>query len=525
MADRTTRILLVEDNEEHAELVQRALEDMPSLKLELARRLDDARSSLRRVTPDLLIADLRLPDGEGIELCDGSTGAPVVIMTSQGSETDAVAAMRAGALDYVVKSEAMFDDMPHVVERALREWNLAQAHARADRHWQAQYEIASALATSTTLAEAGSRIIEAICRCVRWPMGEFWRIDDAAGVLRREVAWTRDADLLPACQNAVAPVPSGVGLVGATSARGEAMSGGPPGSDAASSWPELRGGYGVPVRTSAGPFGVFTFYAREVEPPRGEIEQLMATVSHQLTVFAERQQAEEERARLQQELLSHERLAAIGETAAALAHEIANPLNSMFVLVQLLQRRVGRIPDIDPKIPGDIDKLLDENRRLAGLLQDFRSHRGGREIDRARVDLAALCERVIDMHRPFLLSQGIRVETEIAAVPHTLADAPKLTQVLLNLIKNAAEAMPDGGTLTMRLFAERDDLVIELADTGTGIAEGLDVFASFLTTKAQGTGLGLPVARQIVTAHGGGIDFTSELGKGTTLRVRLPRRD
>src|SRR5688572_4806370 len=183
MADRATRILLVEDNAAHAELVQRALEDMPSLQLQLARRLDDARSWLQRATPDLVIADLRLPDGEGIELCAGSNGAPVVIMTSQGSEADAVAAMRAGALDYVVKSEAMFEEMPHVVERALREWKLAQAHARADRSLHAQFEVASALATSSSLAQAAPRILEAICACVGWPMGEFWRVDERAGVL------------------------------------------------------------------------------------------------------------------------------------------------------------------------------------------------------------------------------------------------------------------------------------------------------------------------------------------------------
>ena len=525
MADVATRILLVEDNEEHAELVSRALEDMPSLQLEVARRLDDAHASLRRGTPDLVIADLRLPDGEGIELCAGSNGAPVVIMTSQGSEADAVAAMRAGALDYVVKSEAMFEEMPHVVERALREWKLARAHARADRHLQAQYEVASALATSATLAEAGSLIIEAICRCVGWSMGEFWRIDDEAGLLRREVAWASDPGLASACKEPVGPLRSGEGLAGITWARGEPTSAAAFGSAVASASPELRGGYGVPLRSSTGVFGVFTFYAREVESPGADIEQLMSTVSHQLTLFAERQRAEEERARLQRELLTHERLAAIGETAAALAHEIANPLNSMFVLAQLLQRRVRRVQGIDPKIPDDIEKLLEENRRLAGLLQDFRSHRGGRDLDRASIDLAALCERVIDMHRPFLASQGIRVQTEIAPVPRTLADGPKLTQVLVNLVKNAAEAMPDGGTLTLRLFVERDELVIELVDTGSGIAQGIDVFASFQTTKAQGTGLGLTVARQIVTAHGGSIDFTSELGRGTTLRVRIPRRD
>jgi signal transduction histidine kinase/DNA-binding NarL/FixJ family response regulator len=522
-----TVILLVEDNEQHAELVQRALEDTPALRVNVARRLDEARASLRQASPDLVIADLRLPDGEGIELCAEGYGVPVVVMTSQGSEADAVAAMRTGALDYVVKSESMFEEMPHIVERALREWRLAMARERADRSLHAQFDVASALATSSTLGEAGPRILEAICRCAGWPMGEFWRVDDDAHVLRREVAWTSEPALAPVCEAVFAPLASGVGLPGATWAAGVPTSADTLQGNAAFPSPELCGGYGVPVRTAAGPFGVFAFYSRTAALPglRGcEIEPLMTAVSHQLALFAERQRAEEDRERLQRELLTHERLAAIGETAAALAHEIANPLNSMFVLAQLLQRRVRRIEGIDPKIPGDIDKLLEENRRLAGLLQEFRSQRGGQELDRARIDLAALCEHVIDMHRPFLRSQGIAVETEIGAVPHTIADAHKLTQVLVNLIKNGAEAMPAGGTLSLRLFAEGDELVVEIADSGTGIAAGLDVFAPFLTTKATGTGLGLPVAQQIVTAHGGTIGFTSDPGGGTTFRIRLPHR-
>ncbi len=515
-------ILLVEDNDQHAELVQRAVEDTPSLRLHVARRLDEARTALRETPPDLVVADLRLPDGEGIELCDGSD-VPVVIMTSQGSEADAVAAMRAGALDYVVKSEAMFEDMPHVIERALREWKLAQAHERAARSLQAQFEVASALATSSTLSEAAPRIAEAICRAVGWSMGEFWRFDERTAALRREVAWTHDEDLRARCESPVPSLQRGEGLPGVTWARGEPTRAGEAGTASAPPWPELCGGYGVPVRTASGPFGVFVVYARAADTSDLDIAPLMTAVAQQLSVFAERQLAEEERERLQRELLTHERLAAIGETAAALAHEIANPLNSMFVLVQLLQRRVNRIEGIDPKIPADIERLLEENRRLAGLLAEFRSHRGGQELTRTQVDLAALCERVIAMHGPHLRSQRIRVETEIAAVPLTLADGPKLTQVLVNLIKNGAEAMPEGGTLTLRLFADGDDLVIELADTGTGIPEGLDVFASFRTTKEGGTGLGLSVARQIVTAHGGSIDFTSQPG-GTTFRVRLPRR-
>ena len=94
--------------------------------------------------------------------------------------------------------------------------------------------------------------------------------------------------------------------------------------------------------------------------------------------------------------------------------------------------------------------------------------------------------------------------------------------MLLNLCKNALEATPAGGTLTVRACAEAENLIIEIADTGTGIPDGFDILTPFATTKKKGTGLGLMIARQIITAHGGLIAYQSETGYGTTFRITLP---
>ena len=495
-------ILLVEDDEFHAELVRRAFEDEDGVGLTVVRRLDRAREAARACTPDLVIADLRLPDGDGIEMCSDTDAFPVVIMTSQGSESDAVAAMRAGAIDYVVKSESMFADMPHVAQRALREWNLARAHARADRSLRAQFEVASAMATSTTLGEASPRILAALCACVGCADGEYWRVDPEADRLVRVVAWSAAGSE----DRQVAFRQRGEGVAGRTWERGAAV--------------VAEDAYGFPVRTSSGIFGVFILHMHHDE----DVDRLITAISQQLTVFAERQRADAERTRLEREVLEAERLAAIGETSAMLAHEIANPLNSMYVLVQLVQRRVARVQGIDPKIGGTLGKLLEENRRLAGLLQEFRDFGGGRKLDKAAVDLAEVCRHVLDMHGPMLRSRGIAVEPEIADVPSTVGDAAKLTQLLVNLIKNAAEAMPEGGKLSVRLRAMDEELRIEVADTGVGIPDDVDIFAAFLTTKSGGSGLGLSVARQIVTGHGGTITYESVLDRGTTFTVCLAHK-
>jgi signal transduction histidine kinase len=531
------RLLLVEDDETHAELIRRAFEDQSAITIEVARRLDEAATVLRERLPDMVIADLRLPDGRGIELCHGRD-YPIVIMTSQGSEADAVEAMRAGALDYVVKSDTMFADMPHVVQRALREWGLLRAHARAERELQAQLEIATALANCASLEAAGAAIVEAICRSVQWPVGELWRVDRRADLLRRVAFFTSEAHLRTLAETpARATFARGEGFPGATWARGGALSitqpEGAPWSPGVTEL-GLTSSYGFPLHTAGGDtFALFTFFARDADPPNGEIDRLMRTVSAQLHVFAERQREQEERRRLQAELNERERLAAVGETAAALAHEIANPLNAMYVQAQLLQRRIAKLPELDPelhaelhaKISRDVEVLLTENIRLSDLLRDFRamSRRGTLRV--SETDVAALVDRMLELQRPLLQASGVEVVREIDdTLPTITADGAKLQQVLLNLLKNAGEAMPDGGRVTVRARAEAARIVVEVADDGPGLPEGIDVFEPFETTKPSGTGLGLSLARQVLVAHGGSIACDSTPGEGATFRLVLPLR-
>src|SRR5512139_1322456 len=135
MTDEPTRVLLVEDDPAHAELVRRAFEARGSqVRLQVAATLTEARACLAEPAqlPQLVIADWRLPDGEGMELLTDErlANAPVIIMTSQGNERVAVGALKAGALDYVVKSETTLLDMPHIAERVLREWEVRTERER-----------------------------------------------------------------------------------------------------------------------------------------------------------------------------------------------------------------------------------------------------------------------------------------------------------------------------------------------------------------------------------------------------------
>ena len=119
---------------------------------------------------------------------------------------------------------------------------------------------------------------------------------------------------------------------------------------------------------------------------------------------------------------------------------------------------------------------------------------------------------------------SIRLEFENDLPPVTL-DTAKMKQVILNLCKNAIEAMPEGGCLTLKSYHSGQAIVLEIGDTGVGVTEDMDVFALFKTTKAGGSGLGLPIVQQIISAHNGTINYTTEPGHGTTFKISLPAAD
>ncbi len=232
-----------------------------------------------------------------------------------------------------------------------------------------------------------------------------------------------------------------------------------------------------------------------------------------------------EKVGLQQRLLERERLAAIGTTAASFAHEIGNPLHSMYMHAQLLERRLARVEaELHPGIDSSLAALMGETRRLSHLLDEFRALARRHRLSAAPTDLAELVVDLLSTEVPSLNARGINVERTLpSSLRASLVDAEKIRQVLLNLIKNAADAMPGGGR--MRLWVEEHDerLWVVVEDTGCGIPPDIDPFEPFATSKPEGTGLGLPVALQIAQAHGGTLRYEPAAEQGTRFVLELPR--
>src|SRR5438132_1329953 len=227
--------------------------------------------------------------------------------------------------------------------------------------------------------------------------------------------------------------------------------------------------------------------------------------------------------RTQAQLIQSTKLAAIGELAANIAHEINNPLTSVLGFASYLAER---IPPGEP-MREELDLIQEEAGRARDIVRDLLHFSRQREFVPQMTDLNVVLEQTLTMVRRQGAFDAITLVEEYApGLPPVEVDVPRIKQVFLNLINNAVYVMKDGGSLTIRSSVVGDTVQVEVIDTGTGIpAEHLDrIFEPFFTTKpdVSGTGLGLPVSLGIVQSHGGTIEVKSELGRGSSFIVKLP---
>ncbi len=222
-------------------------------------------------------------------------------------------------------------------------------------------------------------------------------------------------------------------------------------------------------------------------------------------------------------MMRAERLAAVGTMASTLAHEVRNPLNSIGLQLVLLSRRVAKLDDdVRQELLKIVETTRREIHRLNTLVEEFLSLSSLDRLLLTETDPGEIVREVLELMAPAAGERGILVDPKFdGAVPRIRVDREKIKQVLINLMRNAVEAMPAGGTLGLAVSRTDNGAVIRVSDTGVGIEPGQDVFDFFTTTKRGGTGLGLPISRRIVEVHGGSLSYESAPGRGTVFSVAL----
>jgi two-component system sensor kinase FixL len=244
--------------------------------------------------------------------------------------------------------------------------------------------------------------------------------------------------------------------------------------------------------------------------------------------MSERQAIQAELATARQLAQQRERLADIGAITARIVHDLGNPLAGVSMQAQLLLRRASR----DPATPASslrdpAARIVEEVGRLDHLIKDFLDFARQQRLDLRRIVLPPLLQRLVDLWRPVAAERDIVLGLEVVPEPPPLeADEEKLRRVLENLVKNAIEAIDRGpGRVDLCLVAPTVDRVrIVVKDDGPGVPASLQMFRMFETTKRDGSGLGLSIAKQIITAHGGQIGFEPVVPHGAAFYVDLPTR-
>jgi PAS domain S-box-containing protein len=219
------------------------------------------------------------------------------------------------------------------------------------------------------------------------------------------------------------------------------------------------------------------------------------------------------------------RLAQVQASAQILMHELRNQIHTLSLIARSLEHegaRRGLVED-DSLVVLNQDLLM-RLKDLRLLVQDFDRLGETVELKLQATDLVKFVTAMLGSKQAsYYVGERIRVDFDMAAdLPLVQLDRHRFKQAWLNLFKNAVEAMPSGGTITVRLYRSNTDVFLEIEDTGIGVPEGIDVFEPFTTTKPQGTGLGLGIVREIVSAHGGDVSYESTGQSGTRFRISLP---
>jgi signal transduction histidine kinase len=262
---------------------------------------------------------------------------------------------------------------------------------------------------------------------------------------------------------------------------------------------------------------------RDEGPFLREERHLINAVASQVALIVERREAEREKGKLREQLRHADRLATIGQLAAGVAHELNEPLGNILGFAELIRKDAR----LDERVQKDVERIISASLYAREVIRKLTFFARRTPPQKAPVDLNRLVEDSLSFFEGRCAKADIRLERSFQTdLPMVTADSAQLNQVLVNIVVNAIQAMPEGGTLTVSTRKDDHTVSLMIRDTGVGMTAQVlkQIFVPFFTTKDvnEGTGLGLSVAHGIVSAHGGSIQVRSRPGQGACFTVRLP---
>jgi signal transduction histidine kinase/DNA-binding response OmpR family regulator len=538
MESRETRVLVVEDNQGDAGLVRFALraESGPEHAFKAAHvvRLDDALESLKQTPFDLVLLDLSLPDAQGLDTLarvrEAAPDLPIVIMTGLNDESMAVEAVRRGAQDYLVKgqadSRAVVRAILYAIERKRIEVQLKMQRARQAALRDVNVAITSTLELHAVLEiflDKVAELLPGIAISVRLLNDETGELEPLACHGLDEEAWKKTRTAVRGRR----VLDQGEVIVISDAASETRTSG-----DDFMERNHLNAYVGVPLKAEGQSFGVIGFYARERQGFSDDDIDLITTLSGQAAVAILN-------SRVHQRLkAAHDALEDTLEIKSVLvgimAHELKTPIQIIMGSAELLAAGLCGELNADQLerikvVEVSANELLD---LIKSALDMARLEHGRMPLTVTEVSVNELFAELKSESEAALREKKIELDIGLLWPGVTIkSDKIKLKEVLRNLLDNARKYTP-AGKVTVDFTARDDDMVeFRVRDTGVGISRELlpKIFEMFYqadtTPKDQAAaGLGLNIVKRLVTAMSGRIEVDSEVGKGTTFRIILPKK-
>lgn len=487
MNDQTLRALLVDDDADHAELVCRTLQRQePPFQVTVVGDGVACLEAMAREPYAVVLLDYNLPRMSGLEVLEQlrrrGISIPVVMVTGQGDERVAVEAMKAGAVDYIVKTRGYLTTLPTAIHKALKQHELALDNARL-------FETARTLGRD--LAWERDRL-EAILR----GMGEAVIVTD-----------TKDRVILlnPVAQEWLGVREDDVG--------GQPLLFSLADLEFAAEWSRW---FDEDRDFSKREFHIASPAIRVLSATRSQFRNETGEVQGQVTVLRDTTR-ERELDRLKSEFISN------------VSHELRTPMASIRGFSFTIFRDKKMAPETRERFLGIIFK---ESERLMKLIEDLldisRMESGRVHLKPLRISLSEEVERSIAVLTPLFEDKGVTLVTALDGDEcEIMGDPDRVCQVVQNLLGNALKYTPTGGLVEVGLRRNGETVALEVEDTGVGIApEHLPhIFERFYRVpgnESGGTGLGLTIVKDLIERHGGGIDVESEPGRGSRFRVTFP---
>jgi PAS domain S-box-containing protein len=404
---------------------------------------------------------------------------------------------------------------------------------RADRRRVAQYTIATLLAGSRTLSEAGEEIIRVIAGTGSWIAGSIWLCDDNCETLHCAATWHGGGSRLETFAQATraAMLQNAIGLPGRVVSSFKATWISDVTRD--SNFPRveaaieagLHGAFAFPLSAHGKIKGVLELFCAELAQPDDDLLQLVQALGSQIGLFIHRQQIEEE---LQHQKDTAEAAnAAKDQFLASLSHELRTPLNPVLIWAGGTLKQPDLAPDLQEGLQMVCRNIELEARLIDDLLDLTRITRGKLQLHLRRCDAHELLRHAMEIVRSEAAVRRLNIEVHLDATNHHIfVDAPRVQQVFWNVLRNAYKFTPDRGRVTVRTSNRTGELIIEINDNGVGIESKFleKIFNAFeqVDSRREGLGLGLAISKAIVEMHDGSIHAESSgLGQGAAFIISL----